>query len=342
MPSRSPAVARGPFPASRRALRGVVLVLLLAAGSAALVSCSMRRFVAGSVANSLASGPDVFSSDDDPELVREAIPFGLKTMESLLATVPRHRALLLALCRGFTQYAYAFVEDDADRVEATDYARAAEIRERARRLFVRAHEYGLRCLERDYPGIAQQLRLDPEKAVARLRVRDVPAMYWTAASWGSAISLGKDQPELVADLPAVRALIDRAVRLDEGFEGGALHEALIVLDALPPAMGGSPERAREHFRRAVELSKGERPGPFVTMAQSISVMTQNRTEFRELLGKALAIDPARDTTQRLVTLITQRKARELLQREDELFLEGEGATPDTIPTDTTQHEGPHR
>jgi predicted anti-sigma-YlaC factor YlaD len=322
------------------ALHGVALLLLLALTTAALSGCSIRRFVAGGVANSLASGPDVFSSDDDPELVRDAIPFGLKTMESLLQIVPRHRALLLALCRGFTQYSYAFIEDDADRIEPTDFARATEIRERARRLFVRAHDYGLRCLERDYRGITQQLRLDPEKAVTRLRVRDVPAMYWTAASWGSAISLGKDRPELVADLPAVRALIDRAARLDEGYEGGALHEALIILDALPPAMGGSPERAREHFRRAVELSKGERPGPFVTMAQSISVMTQNRTEFRELLERALAIDPDRDSTQRLVTLITQRKARELLQREDELFLEGEGATPDTIPPDTTRHEDP--
>ena len=341
MPVPLPAAARRPAPSAWRAVHGVALLLILAAAMVALGSCSVRRFVGGSLANTLAGGPDVFASDDDPELVRDAIPFGLKTMESVLAVVPQHKELLLALCRGFTQYSYAFVQDDADRIEATDYARATEIRERARRLFVRAHNYGLRCLERDYKGITTQLSLAPDKAVARLRVRDVPVMYWTAAAWGSAISLGKDQPDLVADLPAVRALIDRAARLDEGFEGGSIHEALIVLDALPPAMGGSPHNARRHFERAVELSRGERPGPYVTMAQSISVMTQNRAEFRELLEKALAIDPNRDSTQRLVTLITQRKARELLQREDELFLDGGDAAPDSLPTDTTTHEESH-
>lgn len=271
--------------------------------------------------NAIASGPDVFSTDDDPQLVRDAVPFGLKTMESLIATVPKNKNLLHAACRGFTQYAYAFVQADADEIEATDYNRATEIRDRARRLFVRARDYGLRGLELDYKGITGELDRAPEQAVRRFKVKDVPRVYWTAAAWGSAISLGKDRPELIAGLPAVRALIERGVALDEGFEGGAFHEALIILDALPPALGGSPERARQHFLRAVELSHGTHASPYLTMAQSVSVLTQNRQEFRELLEKALAVDPGRDSTQRLANIVIQRRARELLAREDELFLD---------------------
>ena len=104
-----------------------MLALVAAAGS-----CSMKRFVANGVGNSLASGPDVFATETDPELVREAVPFGLKTMESLLAVVPENKNLLLAACRGFTQYAYAFVQSDADEAEATDHARATELHDRAR------------------------------------------------------------------------------------------------------------------------------------------------------------------------------------------------------------------
>jgi predicted anti-sigma-YlaC factor YlaD len=306
------------------------LALLLLAGTTG--ACSLRRFAANSVANTLASGPDVFSTDDDPELVRDAVPFGLKTMESLLQIVPKNRNLLLATCRGFTQYAYAFVQSDAEQAEATDHARATELQDRARRLFVRARDYGLRSLELGYKGVSRQLSLNPDLAVARFRVKDVPNLYWTAAAWGSAISLGKDHPELVADLPAVRAMIERAVKLDEGFEGGALHEALIVLDALPPAMGGSPESARRHFERALALSNGTHASPYLTYATSVSIMTQNRAEYRDLLEKALAVDPGRDSTQRLANIVIQRRARWLLAREDEFFLDSGS------PSDTSSEE----
>ncbi len=295
----------------------LLLLALLATGT---TSCSIRRLAVNSVANSLTSGPDVFSSDEDPELVRDAIPFGLKTMESLLEVVPRHRGLLLSLCRGFTQYGVAFVQSDADAVEPMDFAKAEALRERARKLFLRARNYGLRGLELEHRGITRRLELMPDSAVLEVTVRELPTLYWTAAAWGSAVNLGKDRAELLADFGTVRALMERGLELDESYDGGAFHEAMIVLEALPAAVGGSPERARRHFRRAVELSKGQRASPFVTLAQSVSVLTQNRSEFRELLGRALAVDPNRDPNQRLATLILQQQARQLLERENDLFL----------------------
>jgi len=297
----------------------VLLIALTATSS----SCSIRRMVANGIGNSIANGPDIFGTDDDPELVRDALPFGLKTMESLLQTVPRHRGLLLTACKGFTEYAAAFVQMEADRVESGDYARATEMRERALKLYLRARDYGLRGLALRNKGIGRQLELDPAAATARIPLRDVPMLYWTAAAWGSAISLGKDRAELLADLPAVRALIERGLVLDEAYDGGAIHEAMIILEALPPAMGGSPDRARAHFERAIALSKGARASPYVTMAQSVSVLTQNRGEFDRLLHQALAVDPDRDPTQRLATLVLQRRARMLLQREDDLFLDAD-------------------
>ncbi len=312
--------------------RALLVLLLAAALPAALGSCSVRRFVARSVANSLTSGPDVYGTDDDPDLVRDALPFGLKTMESLLAIVPDHQGLLLTLCKGYTTYAFAWVQSEGDLLVNSDYARAQALHQRALRLDLRARGYGLRGLALHHPGIEEELRIDPAKAVARLQARDVPMLYWTTAAWGSAIALGKDRPELLADLPAIHALVQRGLALDEGYEGGAFHEAAIVLDALPEAMGGSIPRAREHFRRAVELGHDTRPGPYVTLAQTVSVLQQDRKEFRALLEKALTFNPEDDPSNRLETIVIQRKARALLDRQDEFFLE-DAETP--APSDTS-------
>ena len=296
-------------------------ILLALALLAATTSCSVKKMATTGVANSITSGPDVFSNEEDPQLVREAIPFGLKTMEGLLQTRPRHRGLLLALCRGFTQYAAGFIVADADAIETVDYARASAMRERALKLFLRARNYGLRGLELNRRGLTQRLQANPDSAAREIRVKELPMLYWTAAAWGSAINLGKDRAELLADLGAVRALMERGLKVDDAYDGGAFHEAMIILEALPKDLGGSPERAREHFQRTIALSKGNKASPYLTLAQTLSVMTQNRAEFRELLEKALAVDPDREPSNRLATLILQQHARELLKREDDLFLE---------------------
>jgi len=313
---------------SPRVPRRVLALALLLALPLALSSCSVKRWAVKSVANSLTSGVDVYGTDEDPELVRDALPFGLKTMESLLAVVPDHEGLLLTLCKGFTMYSNAFVQAEGDLLVNSDYARATALHARALKLYLRARGYGLRGLEKRCRGISTELQLDPATAAARIQKRDLPMLYWTAASWGSAISLGKDHPELLADLPAIRALMERGLALDESYEQGAIHEALILLDALPEAMGGSEARARGHFARAVELSKDTRASPYVTLATTISVLKQDRGEFETLLNRALEFDPDRDPAQRLVTIVLQRRARALIERADEFFLD-ETAPPDT-------------
>src|SRR5512138_3150997 len=107
---------------------------------ALVCGCSLKRMAVNSVANSIASGGDVFSRDDDPELIRDAVPFGLKTMESLLEVVPKNRNLLLAACQGYTQYAYAFVQLDGDTIESTRYDLASRQHDRALKLFLRARD----------------------------------------------------------------------------------------------------------------------------------------------------------------------------------------------------------
>jgi predicted anti-sigma-YlaC factor YlaD len=306
------------LPATRAA---AVILPLLTLSLAATGGCSIKRMAINRLADAMTASGEVFASDNDPELVRDAMPFALKTIESLLAEAPDHRGLHLAACRGFTQYAYAFVQADAERLDQTDYRASARLRSRALGLYIRARDYGLRGLELDYPGIARKLTLSPASAVASTGAGDVELLYWTGAAWGAVISLGKDRPELAADLPAVLTLLKRALELDEAFDRGAIHETLIVLESLPANMGGSLERARRHYDRAIELSGGSRASTYVTWAQNVSVARQDRKEFRRMLETALAVDPDVDASSRVQNLITQDRARLLLERIDDLFLE---------------------
>jgi len=299
-------------------LRGVVFAAFL---SAVATGCSVRRMAVNRLSDALAAGGTTFASDDDPELVKAAVPFSLKLMESLLDENPKHAGLLFATASGFTQYAYAFVQQDADEMEENDLAAATEMRARARRLYIRARNYGLRGLEVNHRGFEKALRNDPKAAVRAGKVDDVRLLYWTAVSWGAAISVSKDNPDLIGELPIVEALIDRALELDESFDRGAIHSFLVSYEMSRPGAEGKPEeRARRHFERAMELSGGQMAGPLVALAESVSVKQQDVTGFKELLGRALAINVDAKPEWRLVNLVMQRRARWLLSRTDELFL----------------------
>jgi predicted anti-sigma-YlaC factor YlaD len=243
-------------------------------------------------------------------------------IESLLAESPRHRGLLLAAASGFTPYAYAFVQEEADEIEDRDLQKATALRIRARRLYLRARDYGIRGLEVAHPAFGSELRRDPKAAVGATAKNDVPLLYWTAASWGAAISLSKDNPDLVADQGIVEALIDRALVLDETFDSGAIHSFLIAYEASRNgAEGDFAVRSRRHFDRAMELSEGHQAGPLVSLAEDVSLQKQNRAEFETLLKRALAIDVNAKPEYRLANLIIQRRARWLLQRTGDLFVE---------------------
>ncbi len=287
-----------------------------------LSSCSMKRYAVNRMGDAMAGSGATFASDDSPELIRAATPFSLKLMESLLAESPEHTGLLLAAARGFTQYGFAFAEQDADEVENVDLKRAMELRRYARRLYLRARDYGLRGLETSHKGIRAELYRDPEGAVQELDTEDVPLIYWTAAAWGKAISLSKDNPDLIVDLPQMEALIYRALELDEAFDNGAIHAFMIALES--SRTGNTPEeqeKVRHHFQKAVELSRGELAAPMVSMAEIVSVGNQDREEFTDLLNRTLAIDADATPEWRLSNLIMQRRAAWLLSRIDDLFLE---------------------
>jgi predicted anti-sigma-YlaC factor YlaD len=297
-----------------------------------LTGCSVRRMAINRLGDALASQGTTFSSENDPELVRAAAPFSLKLMESLLAESPNHAGLLTAAASGFTQFSYAFVQQDADEMENKDFEAAEAIRARARLLYLRARDYGLRGLGLKHPRFEQLLRADAKKAAKLAGSKDVPLLYWTGAAWAAAISLSKDRPDLVAELPLVEALMDRALALDEGYGSGAIHTFFISYEmSRPGGAVNAAARSREHFDRAMTLSQGLQAGPMVALAEAVCVQNQDLKEFESLLHRALAVNIDARPEWRLANLVTQRRAKWLLGRTDELFLRAAPTSPNAAP-----------
>lgn len=284
--------------------------------------CStVKRAAIGSLADTLSAGGSAYASDEDPELIRQAIPFSLKLMESTLDQVPRHEGLLLACCSGFTQYGYGFVAQEADETEPRDFAAAEQQRDRARKLFLRARAYGLRGLEVAAPGISAELARDPLAAVRRLSRKDVPLIYWTAASWGAAVGISKNDPALVSEIPQLEALIDRALALDEAWGEGSIHSFLITYEMSRQGIQGDPvPRSRVHYERALALSGGLLAGPHLSWAEAVCVERRDAAGFDEALARALAVKVDAAPAHRLENILMQNRARWLQGRRDELFL----------------------
>lgn len=294
---------------------------LVLAAALGLTGCGAIKGAAiKTVANTLAEPGDTFTSDNDPELVRKAVPFALKLYETLLVSVPKNDSLLLAACSGYTGYSYAFVETDADLLSETEHHdEIAALRDEAELLYLRARDYCLRAMDVRYPGLRQAMDKDAVNAVKRVTKKaDVALLYWTAASWGAAMAVHKD-PMLLIDFPAVRAMAERALALDETYSSGAIHELLLGIDAQGEMYGGSEDKARQHFDRAVRIQEGRMAGPYVSLALSVAMPKGDRAEFETLLEQAAAIDPEQRKSDRLINIIAIRRAKALLARIDELM-----------------------
>ena len=119
----------------------------------------------------------------------------------------------------------------------------------------------------------------------------------------------------------MEALARRALELDEGWGLGSIHEFFVSWESARSTIGGSVEKARDHYERALVFSKGRRAFPYLTYAESVSVAKQDKAQFQQLMEKALAVDVSRPDDQRLANLLAQKRARWQLGRLDELFIE---------------------
>ena len=289
-----------------------------------LPSCSFKKMAMKSVANALTSpqGGTVFTGDNDPELVGDALPFTIKMYESLLVAIPNHRPLRLRTGSLYIMYANAFLQTPATLLPKEDYQQQDFLMKRAKNLYLRGRDMVLKGLELKYPGFIDDLNNKRyDRALGPVQKEDVPFLYWAAAGWLGAFAIDPFDMKLGLTVPRAEAMMDRALKLNRDFQNGAIQEFYVLyFGSMPEYMGGDSKKARRHFKKAVEMSNGHSTSAYLSLATTVSVKEQNLKEFRGLLETVLKIDPDSDPENRLVTILNQRKARWLLEHMDDYFL----------------------
>ncbi|HOE41368.1 MAG TPA: TRAP transporter TatT component family protein [Rhodoferax sp.] len=278
----------------------------------ALTACSPRQLILQEAASALATQGN--APEDDLVLAREASAFYLKLSEAVLRETPGNLPLAAAVAAGFTQYAYAFVQLEAERTEAKDANAAQRLRERAARLYLRGHRHAMTALENRHPGFAKALANLAQIDGLHLSPEEVDLAYWAAASWGGLIALSKDQPNSVADLPLAIRLARLAYQTAPEHGQGALATLMGSFEAARP--GGSRQQAARYFDVAITLGAGKSAGAFVAKAESIALPAGDRPAFDALLRQALTASASRADLQ---SAVMRERALWLLATADDLF-----------------------
>ena len=290
---------------------------------------------------------ELFTGDDDPELVKDALPFILKMYEMLAGKSPENADLLLATGSTFIMYSNIFIQTPADMLSDELYMDQYKMLARSKKMYQRGTEYVLQALEVKHEGFRENLDNDLiDIALEDMDEEDVPYLYWAASGLMGAFSTDPFDFSLGPHVYKPVALIYKALELDEDYNNGAIHDLLISINSsLPDALmyktnedeisktaiftkeyynplniSNGFDKARYHFDRSLEISGGINAGTFISLASTVSVNEQNYEEFEYLLNKAIEIDPDMYPEMRLAGIIYRDKAQWLLDNRSDYFL----------------------
>jgi hypothetical protein len=289
---------------SEKPMQRILLIIIAAFLFEGCIQTIALRSMGGILDNGLAA----FNEESDLQLAHEALGSNLKLIEAMIKSDPENDQFLLFAAQGYNSYALAFCEDDSV--------------ERARVFYLRAKEYGLRVLlkNKKFKEALNQDITAFREAVKTFDKDDVPALFWTAFSWGSYVNITRTDVAGLADLSKVQALIEFVAEKDPSFYHGGAYLFLGVIEgSTPRTLGGNPDKAKEYFEKCLGLNGGKFLMTQLFYAKTYAVATQDQTLFESLLKQVedASIEEAPDI--RLANVIAKQKARRLLAQESDLF-----------------------
>jgi len=226
-----------------------------------LSGCSLKKMAASMTASVVKDASKALEEEGDYDLAAAAAPGNLKLVEGLFQVIPENAELLELLARSFASYALAFTEEAALEARAAgDEDRYERLLNRAIALYERGGRYGLRLLglKRGFDEAWKKGGDALEQKLAEFGPGEEGQLFWTAYGWAGAINLGQDRVENLALLPKVMAMMKRVLAINEAYYFGGAHLFMGGYNmSLPKALGGKPEKAKEHFEKAVALTGGK-------------------------------------------------------------------------------------
>jgi len=273
-----------------------------------LSSCSLNKIVIGFASPIVDGGIVALFHETDAEFAKDAIAGQLKLLEGFLINDPENDVLLTHASMGFAAYALGFVEDTNP--------------ERAKAFYNRAKEYGFRVL-RQYSDFKANENGSVEAFEASLQTfdkNDVPALFWSAISWGLWINLNMDSPKALAQLPRVEAMMKRVQVLEPTYFGGGADLFFGVIECVKPAfIGGDKEKGLKHFETAMKLSENDFQLTKAFMAQYYAPAVLDEELFDKWAKEVLNSGETKNPMNNLPNALAKRKIKYLQSQKDELF-----------------------
>ena len=242
----------------------------------------------------------------DPETARAAIPSYMVMLDGMLEGSPDNPELLSAAARMYASYGAVFADDEL----------------RASRLTNRAREYALSAMCLTYEAACNWPDMTYDEFVASLdgiTADDADILYTYGLASLAFLRAHASDWNSLAELPQMEALFNHYIGIAEGEIDPATHTYMgIMLTLRPPALGGKPDEAREHFEKAIALSGGRDLSAKVEFARGYAKMLYERELHDQLLNEVIAADPA-EPGLTLTNVLAQEDATELLAQADDYF-----------------------
>lgn len=317
-------------------MRTRVVTGFLAAALAVSMTGCLQRLAANSTARIMNRASPALQTFTDPALAESALPYSITQMEGLLLVIPDNTGLRVNLMRAYGSFGFGFLEDHLEEAEANDdEARIEHYRARASMAYLRGKAVGFETLTREEDAgggalAAVQRGLQAWRGyLNRFDDREHAGMvFWLGYNWARHISLNKDNPDVLADLPFAIACFERTMQLDPTFNSHAPLAAMAAYHARAAAsLGGDPVESRRLFEEAIARTNRQFLTYIVMEARAYAVMVQDRALYRRLLEEVINAGDVLPE-QRLANQIAKRRARRYLAQIDNLFApEEEGAAP---------------
>lgn len=238
--------------------KNLILILI----SVLLASfCSIKKIAMNQVANALTSSGNssVFSGDNDPEFVGDALPFAIKMYESLMVAIPKHRGLQLYTGSLYIMYANAFLQTPANMMPEEEYMKQEHLLQRAKNLYLRGRDIILNSINSKYTGFLKLLYdKNYKEALSPIKKEDAELLYWGAVGWLGAFAIDPLDMKLGLTVPGAKAMIKKVLELDKNYDNGAIHDFYILYyGSMPDYMGGDLKRQDTILKKPLKPQKGE-------------------------------------------------------------------------------------
>jgi len=243
---------------------------------------------------------------DDPETIKKGVPTYLILISSMIKGDPENPDILESGAQLYGAYASGFTDSATSK----------------RALANRAFVYASRAIcirDERFCDVKSLSYFEFEKRLAAVDKEQAESLFIFVGSWAGVIEANSSDWNAIAELPRVKAGIQRVLEIDETVSNGNAHLYMAVMESLlPPALGGKPELAKKHFERAIEISNGENLMAKVLYAEKYARMLFDRELHDELLQQVIDADIG-SSDQLLINTLAKQKAAELLVDADDYF-----------------------